>query len=1684
MDISISPGLFISPSPSICVEMSQSEVRAALKSAREALSAKDYKEALKQCKAVLKLDKANYNAWIFAGVATSNSEQYPQAEQAYRKAIEADSNNPLAWKGLGELYVKTKEKEPAKLVEVHSKLVELSTDEQKKRESITKLAEVHQSCGNKKEAINDWKSLLSLSLCATDDTIESEVWNKVASLQEEVEVDWIEHKVDTVLAKVKAPVKGKAPEQPEVEKMRMDILQQVQEERLKKGTELDEVYEKVKALKYPSEDIYIKYIQRLLKRRKFDPEKKRMEIFEQCMCMRKMFPHSYFPLENLILLQDEDNQEMSPREVKSCFFKLLHCRPDRGMGWIGLGHYLYSTRKEKVTDKLQLEYLNEEARSLISKGLKTHPESILGWTTLASLLFEFLSFQSAISVVEKGLDFIEKRKKEGCCLHRASVVLRLILAKSYSRSKKKVTAIEVYSQILKDDPKNIEAMKGLGEIYVDQKEYNEAEKWFHAMLSIDNQSDEAKLQLGLIQFQLGNKEASKDAFKDAVQLNDQNYLAHHWLGRMYWDIGGEFRKDKAYAQTQFLLSAKLQPSFAPNFGYLGHFYKQVENDTEKAKRCYQKGFSLDALNQDCGVALSDLYLENKQHALAVSLYREVTSKSNRAAWAWHRLAIHQLAKQQFDEAVISFQTTLRVQPKDPFCWQGLAETYRRQGKYMASLKAFERAAELNSTLTYSQYQVAAIQKLLGLSEDSISQFEITLKQSPDYFPALKGLGETHLNVAREQFQNGFFSRVAHSLNNAVEIFSHCTRLRGDVTCTWKLLADAHTAFFHLPNTLCATESKKKDSNTGNFEQQIKLEHLDEGSRAYECALQLSPGMASLHYDLGVCHYFYALASKDQTKSAERLKISRACVKDAITKEPQNSTFWNCLGVVEDQPDKQQHAFIVSLQLDSRNVVSWVNLGMLYLTHGKIALAHQAFESSLSYSSNQPLAWLGEGLIHELSASTNPLPSHATESMLAARKAYRSALLSGTQAQAQLGLGYSAILLKDYSTAANALQKYVELRPLEASAHNLYGLALEGQGLLNKSRLHFETAIDLIKAIQENTKNSGEVQLNTSVTFDGAVANNARMLKSTTVNRARVLALLGVDDDSILANTQLDPTNPHNWAYLALSHFEKRDVKKSIAALEKALASTEPSHKRVIMLLLCKLHYSLQDGNKAKELAIRCTKEYPTYVRSWTTLIALALALGDSALASIGLGQLKQLERGFHRSEYSELECQFHLLQGDPQKAKSALSLGIRMFPTNVRLRIKLNQVMIHYFRSTVMIASVTRALASKDFQLPVCMSAVKPGCSYPDTLSKDVSLQRLKNMCEGYLTFGKHSPGMSSRYALSATLSAAQTSLHSNPMNIQTWFLVALAKFSLARISSSYSWEGAAKAIDVALQLFKKLQRPEPSQLAFLHLALSECNLWRGQTQKALDLLPKENLALLHKQKARCLIAQAQSGVAREQSIAESLKEYRQSIQLDPSNALSWQELSSVYEWLSPQNTAAALMCLNEYLKAHTNDRNKEGKFSTLLRASHLLFISRQYKLGLQYIEEALELFPYSAVGLAVKGMILLKLNQLEPAEQFFNAALSIDPSMATVNFYLSLVHMQSKQYQTVESDLLYEKDNSPRSDAVYYQLGKVALLCEKKESAKSYLQKAVHINPSNELYWKDLEKNQNSAPGGNKQKV
>lgn len=74
-----------------------STFKSCLRAAREAISKREFKDAIRDARAALKHDKRSYDAFLYIGKAAFSLEEYAQADVAYRKAIEVNAAGLPAW---------------------------------------------------------------------------------------------------------------------------------------------------------------------------------------------------------------------------------------------------------------------------------------------------------------------------------------------------------------------------------------------------------------------------------------------------------------------------------------------------------------------------------------------------------------------------------------------------------------------------------------------------------------------------------------------------------------------------------------------------------------------------------------------------------------------------------------------------------------------------------------------------------------------------------------------------------------------------------------------------------------------------------------------------------------------------------------------------------------------------------------------------------------------------------------------------------------------------------------------------------------------------------------------------------------------------------------------------------------------------------------------------------------------------------------------------------------------------------------------------------------------------------------------------------------------------------------------------------------------------------------------------
>jgi len=355
--------------------MSSKEVKTALKSARDAIRNKEYKEALKHCKTVLKQEKNNYNAWVFIGVAAAELEQPDQAQGAYKKAAELEPDQLLAWQGLASLYEKCNHiNAKDDLPGVYQKLLDLyeSVDKQKWCDVCKKLVDLYYQEKKHVEVARTWHKLIKTRQEEGADNHElHQLWRKLTQLLAESTED------------------------------QNNETQQLLLTAFENALDLSD--------KIPSEDHQVLYRHFIHCLSKFPHETARLK--KACEGMINIYPTVQYPLEVLCLHLIESGSLTDEGQQYCC--RLVEMDSKSGPGFIGLGIKALQDKKY------------EDAVRNLTEGLKESPLCTTGWYHLAEAQVKMHRPKEAVLSCNQALKNIDNLGVSGGSLHQKNLCLRL-----------------------------------------------------------------------------------------------------------------------------------------------------------------------------------------------------------------------------------------------------------------------------------------------------------------------------------------------------------------------------------------------------------------------------------------------------------------------------------------------------------------------------------------------------------------------------------------------------------------------------------------------------------------------------------------------------------------------------------------------------------------------------------------------------------------------------------------------------------------------------------------------------------------------------------------------------------------------------------------------------------------------------------------------------------------------------------------------------------------------------------------------------------------------------------------------------------------------------------------------------------------------------------------------------------
>nr|XP_014340513.1 PREDICTED: tetratricopeptide repeat protein 37 isoform X1 [Latimeria chalumnae]XP_014340514.1 PREDICTED: tetratricopeptide repeat protein 37 isoform X1 [Latimeria chalumnae]XP_014340515.1 PREDICTED: tetratricopeptide repeat protein 37 isoform X1 [Latimeria chalumnae] len=1501
--------------------MSNKEVKAGLKSAREAIRNKEYKEALKHCKNVLKIEKNNYNAWVFIGVAAAELDQPDQAQTAYRKAADLEPDQLLAWQGLASLYEKNSQSDfKQELPGVYQRLLELyeSTDKQKWSEICKKLADVYHEDGKHLELARIWHKLIAVK---REEGIENEelhqLWRRMIQLLANGAGAHDNETQQLLISAFENALRS-------MDKIPSDDHQKLYKDFINFLSELP--YEEVK-----------------LKR--------------ACENMADLYPAAAFPLHVLSMhfIQSESFSE----EAVQCYSRLLGMDSESGSGLIGLGIKALKDKKY------------EEASQNLIQGLKHASSCVTGWYNLALAQLKMHKYEKSNSSCKQALKLLSAPKSiSDYGTQQKNEVLRLsvealVKAGRSDWSKEAISTLEQFS-----DASNDPALLALkGQAYLHTGLVDQASQIASDLAVSHPDLAEAYALSGLFHYSQKNYAQAEKNFQRAIERKADVAEYYYYLGLVYWFMSEETRKDKAKTLTHFIKAAKLDAYMGKAFCYLGHFYRDVAEDKGRARGCYRKAFELDESDGDAGAAVVDLSMElgdtssqkarrveakatrlgqqqaaargkqatgtlggragrreegrqgGRRQDTALTILKKVTNRASAgtAKWAWLRQGLYYLRMNQHTQAVADLQAAIRADPQDPNCWESLGEAYLSRGGYTTALKSFTKASELNPQSIYSMYKIAAIKQMLGKYKEAVADYQLIVQMSEDYVPALKGLGECYLMLARSALNNYLDGRAVDCVEQALEFFTRAIQHRADASCLWKLLGDACTTL------QCVSPSKVNVRVSGlllSHNESSQKQALNQtallalGGRCYGRALQLMPVSANLWCDIGINYYRQAqnFAAKGHGGDAkELLEKSLQCLKKSVMLDSGSHLYWNALGVVASCKGIEnyalaQHAFIKSFEVEQNNVVAWTNLGALYLKNENVELAHEAFKVAQSLEPSYVMCWIGQALIAEAVGSYEAMDlfRHTTELSMHTEgaKGYAhwvcATLQDKTNRNSELYC-YNIVQMNAVPAAQVVLSKYTERIQSDAAAFTMLGYLNEYLSLKGLAKDAYQRTLVLVKNAEDHEK-----------------------LNSALRNSARSLCAAGQYEKAIQAYMSTPRTEFDDLTGLALAYFKKGLLKESTKAYEKALpVAASDEEKAHVLTALALIEYKQNKIDSAKTLLFKCSMLKEPKIESLQALCALGLAKGDATLSSAALNELlKHVTIEDHTYERCLLTSAVFALQGKNMAAQRQIAKAVHSNPGNTGLWTLLSKLVPHF--------------------TPRCANGGAVAGTVAQTLNLNRAKQSLLYIGMNQLAAGRHLAEDENNNALKTIQRAA----HLCPDNPATWAALMAACHTENTVSCLNRSKPRRIALEKSFVSMVSAQAERNKKLPSSYTeSLEKWSLWQAVTglrqagnaseaealcTKALSSHPDQPMTFLLLRQVQC----EQLLHTHKQLPRTVLDELKKAVVSNFTSVTAWHWLAEVYK--SQGLMVAAEMCYRQSLQVASQQSSVNGKLSSLLQLALL----------------------------------------------------------------------------------------------------------------------------------------------------
>ena len=296
-------------------------------------------------------------------------------------------------------------------------------------------------------------------------------------------------------------------------------------------------------------------------------------------------------------------------------------------------------------------------------------------------------------------------------------------------------AIELYKEVLKNDPNDFSALNNLGSVFFAQGKKEKAKEYYKKAIKINPKYTDAYNNLAILFRNLGRNQEAINILKNLIKINPNIPDSYNILGNIFKDLK-DYQKSKEYYEK----SIEIDSNFANAHNNLGVVFK-ILGEYQKAKNSCEKAIEVDRNHLEARFNLGLIYRILGEEKKAINYFNEILDAVPNHVNALNELGKISHKSKKYHEAISYHEKAIEIDPNFVDAYYCLALVFASmKGQSKKGIDYNFKVLELNPNHASANYNIAHIFQKLANYPEAIKHYEKAIAISPNNTNAHNNLG--------------------------------------------------------------------------------------------------------------------------------------------------------------------------------------------------------------------------------------------------------------------------------------------------------------------------------------------------------------------------------------------------------------------------------------------------------------------------------------------------------------------------------------------------------------------------------------------------------------------------------------------------------------------------------------------------------------------------------------------------------------------------------------------------------------------------------------------------------------------------------------------------------------------------------------------------------------------------------